>query len=265
MSEPRGTLPYAFPNAWELARRRLELLEACHDPASIRRAEALGVGPGWRCLDAGAGGGSFARWLAGRVGERGGVLAVDHDVRVLEATPVAGLEVRRMDLVSGALPRDAFDLVHTRLVLIHVPEREQVLARLVDALRPGGVLLVEEDDVHPVLATAEGAYREAWQAMLRMTDAAGVDAGWARGLPARLGALGLVDVDAELDGQLFRGGSPPARFWSLTWLQARDRIVAMGMPGDVVDRGRAVLADPARWFHGPVKVVAWGRRAVSPG
>jgi hypothetical protein len=36
----------ALPNAWELAERRLEPLEACHDPASIRRAEKLGLGRG---------------------------------------------------------------------------------------------------------------------------------------------------------------------------------------------------------------------------
>ena len=50
-----GETGYAPPNAWEQARRRLALLEACHDPASIRRAEALGVGGDWHCLDAGAG------------------------------------------------------------------------------------------------------------------------------------------------------------------------------------------------------------------
>jgi tRNA A58 N-methylase Trm61 len=72
---------YAFPNAWELARRRLALLEVCHDPSSIRHATALGVGPGWRCLEAGAGGGSFARWLAARVGESGSVVAADIDTR----------------------------------------------------------------------------------------------------------------------------------------------------------------------------------------
>ena len=263
MSPTRTTLPYAFPNSWELARRRLELLEAWHDPSSIRRAEALGVGPGWDCLEAGAGHGSFARWLAATVGERGSVLAVDHDVRLLEAAPVPGLEVRRMDLVTDELPRDAFDFVHTRIVLIHIPEREQVLERLAAALRPGGILLVEEDDTYPVLATAEGPYGDAWRAMLRMTADAGVDDEWARGLPERLGALGLADVDAGLEGQLFRGGSPAAQFWSLTWLQSRERIVATGVPGDVVDRGRAVLEDPARWFHGPMKVVAWGRRAGS--
>jgi ubiquinone/menaquinone biosynthesis C-methylase UbiE len=249
---------YALPNAWELADRRLALLEASHDAASIRRAEALGVGPGWHCLDAGAGHGSFARWLSSRVGESGRVVAADLDVRLLEEIP--GIEVRQLDLAADELPRDAFDLVHTRLVLIHVPARDEVLPRLAAAVRPGGVLLVEEDDIHPVTATATGAYHEAWMAFLRMTEAAGLDAEWARDLPERLGALDLEDVDAELDGQLFRGGSEPARFWSLTWLQARERMIAMGTPGEVVDAGRAVLEDPARWFHGPAKVIAWGRR-----
>jgi SAM-dependent methyltransferase len=255
-----GEQGYTLPNAWELARERLALLEACHDPASIRRAEALGVAPGWRCLDAGAGHGSFARWLAGRVGASGSVVAADMDARLLQEIDAPGLEVREMDLATDELPRDAYDLVHTRLVLIHVAARDEVLARLAAAVRPGGVLLLEEDDIHPVLATADGAYREAWEAFLAMSQDAGLDAEWARALPERLGALGLVDVDAELNGQLFRGGSVAARFWSLTWLQARERIVARGVPGEIVDRGRAELGDPARWFHGPAKVIAWGRR-----
>jgi hypothetical protein len=37
-------------------------------------------------------------------------------------------------------------------------------------------------------------------------------------------------------------------------------MVAMGLPGVVVERGRAALDDPRRWFHDPAKVIAWGRR-----
>jgi ubiquinone/menaquinone biosynthesis C-methylase UbiE len=179
-------------------------LGACHDPSSIRRAEALGVGPGWHCLDAGAGCGSFARWLSARAGPTGRVVAADLDVSLLDSP---GLEVRRLDLETDELPKGAYDFVHTRLVLLHVPARNRMLAKHAAALRPGGVLMVEEDDIHPVLATAE-----------------------------------------------------PAQFWSLTWLQARERIEAMGVDGEVVDAGRAVLDDPGRWFHGPVKVIAWVRR-----
>jgi SAM-dependent methyltransferase len=246
---------YAFPNAWELARRRLELLEACHDPSSLRRAEALGVGPGWRCLDAGAGGGSFARWLALRVGDSGSVVAADIDTRLIEVLAALNFEVRQMDISTGELEVGEYDFVHTRLFLIHMPEREEVLRRLVAALRPGGILMVEEDDVYPILGTATGDYRDGWEAFLAATSQAGVDPMWARTLPERLDQLGLGDVDAEVDTQLFRGGSPPAEFWSLTWYQLRDRTDA-----DAIDRGRAALDDAARWYHGPAKLSVWGRR-----
>jgi SAM-dependent methyltransferase len=250
---------YAFPNDWQLARRRLELLEACYDGATFRRAEALGVARGWQCLDAGAGGGSFARWLAARVGPSGAVVAADIDVRLLE--DIDGVDVRRMDLTTEELPQGAFDFVHSRLLLIHLPSREQVLRRLVAALRPGGLLMVEEDDVHPVLATASGDYREAWRAFLDVTRAAGVDAEWARELPQRLDRLGLADVDAEIDSPVFRGGSDAAEFWSLTWLQVRDD--AGGVQAQALDRGRVALDDQARWFLGPARVIAWGRRRLT--
>ena len=246
---------YAFPNAWELARRRLELLEACHDPSSFRRAEALGVGPGWRCLDAGAGGGSFARWLASRVGESGSVVAADIDTRLIEPLAAHNFEVRQMDLSTDELEVGEFDFVHTRLFLIHVRAREEVLRGLVAALRPGGILMVEEDDIYPILGSATGDYRDGWNAFLAATSEAGVDPVWARVLPERLDQFGLLDVDAEVDTQFFRGGSPPAEFWSLTWLQVRDRTDA-----DAIDRGLAALANTARWYPGPAKLVVWGRR-----
>jgi hypothetical protein len=68
-------------------------------------------------------------------------------------------------------------------------------------------------------------------------DAAGTDPEWARDLPERLGKVGLVAVDAEIDGQLFHGGSDPARFWSLTWHQTRDRALALDVPDEVIESG----------------------------
>jgi Methyltransferase domain len=37
------------------------------------------------------------------------------------------IEVRQLDLVSGQLPGGDFDFVHARMVLTHIPAREQVL------------------------------------------------------------------------------------------------------------------------------------------
>src|SRR6516164_6049908 len=67
------------PDAFE--RERLALLTQFTDPITTRRLTDLGVGPGWRCLDVAAGNGSVARWLAGRVGREGRVVATDLNPR----------------------------------------------------------------------------------------------------------------------------------------------------------------------------------------
>jgi 2-polyprenyl-3-methyl-5-hydroxy-6-metoxy-1,4-benzoquinol methylase len=261
LAEDVGLAPsYAWPNSWEHARRRLELLEACYDPASFKRAIALGVSEGWRCLDAGAGHGSFTRWLGLQVGATGSVLAADLDTRLLADITEPNIEVRQMDLVSDQLPSGEFDFVHSRMVLMHIPAREQVLGRLCTALRPGGILMIEELDSFPVLGTATRAYRQAWLAFIRAFRAGGTDPDWTRDLPLRLHRHGLADIDAELDVPLFRGGSAHAQFWSLTWQQVHDRVVAVGEPAQVIDEGQAELCDEQRWFHGPATMIAWGRR-----
>ena len=96
-------------------------------------------------------------------------------------------------------------------------------------------------------------------------DAAGVDGEWARWLPERLEASAWPASRRRARRPALQRRRRPARFWSLTWLQVRDGIVATGVPGAVVDAGRAALEDPARWFHGPAKVVAWGRRPGPAG
>lgn len=251
---------YIVPNAWEHARRRLELLEACYDHTSFSRARALGVGEGWRCLDAGAGGGSFARWLSAQVGPAGSVVAADLDTRLLQGIDAPNLEIREIDLVTDDLPSGQFDFVHTRLVLMHIPQRERVLQRLCEALRPGGTLMLEEADVFPILAAGTGRYRDAWLAFRRAYLPAGTNDEWARDLPARLARRGLTDVDVELDIHRFRGGSTEAQFWSLTWEQVRDRVTAVGEPTEVIDHGRTELTNTERWFQSPAVVIATGRR-----
>jgi SAM-dependent methyltransferase len=61
-------------------------------------------------------------------------------------TADAGYTVRCHDVGVDPPPGDGFDLVHARLVLVHVPQRAAALAAMISALRPGGWLLVEEAD-----------------------------------------------------------------------------------------------------------------------
>ncbi|MFC8381049.1 class I SAM-dependent methyltransferase [Nocardia sp. NPDC057272] len=184
MTGPSPRKPhYTLPNEWNFANERLALLGAAYDPESIALARRLGVGPGWRCLEAGAGGGSFARWLCDAALPGGRVFAVDADPRHLTDLPDRGGEVARMNLVTDELPQGAFDFVHTRFVLLHIAQRDTVLQRLARALAPGGVLLLEEGDGLGVLDEMPGAFGEVWRAFARSTETEGANQSWARDLP----------------------------------------------------------------------------------
>jgi 2-polyprenyl-3-methyl-5-hydroxy-6-metoxy-1,4-benzoquinol methylase len=185
---------YAFENAWHQARRRLSLLETNLDPATFRRIQALGLTEGWQCLDIGAGAGTVASWLCAHVGSTGRVIATDIDTRFLDALTGPNLEVRRHNIAVDNLPEASFDLVHTRLVLMHLPARAQILTRLVAALKPGGWLFLEEHDIFPVTAAASGPYAEVWAAFIRAVASAGCAVDWARQLPQTLARCGLQAV-----------------------------------------------------------------------
>jgi SAM-dependent methyltransferase len=73
------------------------------------------------------------------------VLAADIDPRFLTDMP-AGVDVRRLDIRHDDLEADTYDLVHSRALLMHVPDPIAALARMVAALRPGGRFLFEEGD-----------------------------------------------------------------------------------------------------------------------
>jgi SAM-dependent methyltransferase len=255
-----------FDNAAEReAQARFAALPALYDPGTVRHLEALGVGPGWRCLEVGAGGGSVARWLAARVGPAGHVLATDVDPRFL--APLAGpaLEVRRHDITTDPLPDGAFDLAHARLVLGHLPGREAALDRMVAALRPGGWLLLEEFDslsmpADPALNPAERRLR-LQGAMYRVMTARGVDLRLGRLLPGRLRARGLADVGAEGRVLLWQGGGAGGALLRANFAQLRAPITAeAGLTAEEFDRELAQLDDPDLLLPAPVLWAVWGRR-----
>lgn len=259
-TDEQGT--YLFDNAWTQARRRLALLEESLDGPTVRQLERIGVGAGWHCLDIGAGGGSIAQWLAHRVGTTGKVLATDVDTRFLERLNEPNLAVRRHDITADALPGGRYDLVHTRLVLMHLPARAAVLSRLVAALKPGGWLLVEEWDVFPIVGLATGSYARVWKAFAEASRQVGSLGDWARDLPALLAREDVVKQAAEVDVSYFHGGSAQARFWDLTWEQVRERIESAGATPDEFDQVRELLRDERQWFVSPGLVAVWGQRAV---
>ncbi|MDB5410531.1 MAG: putative methyltransferase [Rhodospirillales bacterium] len=257
---------YVFDNAWQRGRARLDAVEAFLDPGTIRALEGLGVAPGWRCLELGAGGGSIAAWLSSRVGPAGKVVATDLDTRyVAERADAANIEIRRQDIVADPLEASAFDLVHARLVLEHIPQRDAVLAKLTRSLRPGGWLMLEAVDYVsgvPVSELGAAEHARSQDVRLRAFGAAGLKADYGRHLPRLMRAAGLVEIGNEGRVFVMEGGSPGARWFQLSMEQVRDRLVGPERLSDAeVDRMLGLFADPEWAALSPIILAAWGRAA----
>jgi SAM-dependent methyltransferase len=261
-----GYLAKDSPDRFE--RERLALLTRLADPITTRRLTELGVGPGWRCLDVGAGDGSVARWLAGRVGPAGHVVATDLNPRFLVGHGLPNFEVRRHDILEDDLEAAHYDLIHCRAVLMHLPDPVRALRRLVNAVRPGGWLLVEEADGstsfgamnsrHPCAAGFDRSSRVLWSA-LKATETLDLDIG--SRLPHLLAELGIREPSHDGVRLIGRGGDPLARFLQMTDGLFRGRIVAVGAltEADFDELDRA-YGDPSFWFTGFTLFGAWGRR-----
>ncbi len=255
---------YVLNNDEPTAASMLDCLSAVLDEFTATRLVATGVADGARCLEVGAGNGSIARWLGGRVGPTGQVLATDRQPHHVAAGP--RVTVLRHDVVTEPLPAGPFDLIHARLLLAHLPERRAVLARLAGALAAGGALVVEEWGGWPgrVLSAPDpdtAALYERYQvALLAVFRSAGNDTGWAADVPAAMLDAGLVDVDTAVHARSWSGGSPGCLLPALVSRELRDRLVEAGVTADDLDRLRAALADPRLVLLGNLTWSTTGRR-----
>jgi|SRR5271168_3730469 len=224
---------YTFPNSQSTAGERLALLGEIFDPPSQQCLDRVPVREGWSCWEIGAGCGTMAHWLCDRVGGLGRVLATDLEPRFLYPLARTNLEVMRHDIVQDPCPQSEFDVVHARLLLSHLPEREQVMGRMIAALKPGGWLVIEDFDVLSLLADPQANPAECalktHAALRELLLRRGADLRFGRRLGGRLRAHGLMQIAAEGRLYMWESGSIFTRFLRLTCEQVRDQIIHLGL------------------------------------
>ena len=240
---------------------RIDFGALAYDDITMARLRALGVGPGWRCLDVGAGTGTVSRRLLAEARVES-VLAVDRDVRFLRERPVSGLDVLEADITARGFAPGRFRLVHARFVLMHLPEHDRMVARLAELVEPGG-LLVLSDAVDPTNDRTPGTpYTEAMRAMWQgLRDTIGTDVGWVPTYPRLLRGAGLVPVAAEIHVPPLSPGSPISRFWADTWQRSRAAMLATGLVDDTaVDAAIRYLDSEECAALSAGMLTAWGRK-----
>lgn len=257
---------------------RIDLGALAYDDLTLTRLRALGVGPGWRCLDIGAGTGTVSRRLLREAGVAG-VLAVDRDVRFLAERPVPGLDVLQADITAPAFAPGRFDLVHARFVLMHLPEPERMVSVLAGLVAPGGMLVLGDavdltsdrtaapDRAPDGGAAADTPYAAAMRAMWQgLRGSIGTDVSWVPSYPQLLRGAGLTTVGAEMYVPPLLRGSPISRFWADTWERSRASMVATGLiDGAGIDAAVRYLDSDACAALSAGMLTAWGRKPGTQG
>lgn len=265
------TSTYLFDNAGLQTASRFENTGPLYDPYTTAILARCGAKAGARCLEVGGGGGSIAEWLAERAGPSGYVQVTDLDPRHLEGLDSLQrpwVTVMQHDIGNDPLPEDTFDLVHSRLCIMHVPEREEAVAKMARSLRPGGWLVIEDFDPHLFTrgyatrdAEAAALHAKMCSAMGRLFAKRGSVVGWGRTLYGRFRNLGLIEVGMTGTTMMWQGGSHGALLDVANFSQVAQEAVGAGIiTADEVHHILTVLQDPAFEISSPLLCSAWGRR-----
>jgi len=253
----------ADPDQVERERERLRQLTTLRDPRTQELLARTGLGPGWNCLEVGAGSGTIAAWLGERVAPGGRVVSVDVDTRF--HGPVGpNVEVRQLDVTQGSLGREQYQLVHARALLQHLHQREQVLDRMLEALAPGGWIALEEPDFSLYLdQRLPEPFGTLSRSSLRYTEErSGWDAFCGRRLLGWLLERGLEDCDATGHAWTMHGGTPSAEWYvaGLARTRGAGGPLAGGLTPEQVERALAQARSPDFAVLSPVSIAAVGRK-----
>jgi len=245
----------------DIERMRLSMLAEARDPKTFALLTQIGIAEGMHCLEAGAGAGTVSAWMAAQVGDRGRVMSTDIDLQFHGEMP-SNVIVRRHDLATDRLPREHFDIIHARAVLQHVPTRDEVIGKLVDALKPGGWLVVEDGTF---LGFGQQGLPEPYKTIHQIMAAGSLDE-WRDpdfGLQVldRMRSVGLVELDVVGDVWAMRPHEPSGEWWFLALERAIPYMVAEGVV-DESDSRAAVEQVRAEGFVmiSPASIATLGRK-----
>ncbi|WP_045740311.1 class I SAM-dependent methyltransferase [Actinoplanes rectilineatus] len=249
---------YTFDSASTEGATQVRLLADILDGHSIAVLEQLDLAPDSTCLDLGAGAGSIAAWLADQGAPQGHVTAVDQTtVRIPAHERITAVDA---DITTHKFGTERFDLIHARLLFMHLTEREQVLARAVTALKPGGFLVVSDWDcthLDEMIVAASDEVADAFtafqHALISFGTSNGMDPAWARRIPAAMADAGLRGITTSVFNKLWAGGEAGMLLHASNSRQLEAGLLGHGVTREQLDTLRTAMTNPQVWaYHWPM-------------
>jgi ubiquinone/menaquinone biosynthesis C-methylase UbiE len=216
------SVPYALATG-PAAVRRLHLLHKIYAPAGRRILLQAGLRKGMRVADFGCGVGMVTRMLAEIVGPSGSVVGIDVDEAQLEEAAnwcaqgaLANCSFVTASAENTGLPRNSFDLVYCRFLLLHLPDPMSCLQEMQSVLKPGGILVVEDGDLQSGGSVPPSAHDEFANLFTRFGPLRGLNYSLAKDLYHMVKRAGFPDPRLEIhQPALLEGDDPHFLEWSV--------------------------------------------------
>jgi len=214
--------------------------------------------------------------LAERVGKTGRVVGVERSAEQVEsarrfvaASHFANVEVLCADGRATGLADGSFDLATSRLVLVNVPEPQQILGEMVRLARPGGVVALHEPDATTQRIDPPHPAQDRLLDLLGRYGALnGIDRSIGLRVPRMLREAGLVDVRVNSLVHAYPPGHG-RRMLVLDFVEnARSRVlekelIAERELDELTGALRRHLEDPCTLVVSSLFLQVWGRKPAA--
>jgi len=252
---------------------RLRFQHSVWGPITELFFDRLGVGPGWRCLDVGAGPGFVSMDLRRRVGNSGQVAALEPSEffgqwlqQEINRGDWPNLQVLTGTSYEAPLPPDHYDLIFSRWVIGFVPDPEAFLQPLLKALKPGGIIAIQ-DYVHKgcALFPQGGAWDIFPEMMRQWWRSGGGDPFVGAQLPTAMKNLGLKIVDYN-STSLSGGPDSPVTEWMGRFVKSQlpvmveRRLLSKSEADAIMADWQAHRDNPSTIFFSPLVVDIGARK-----
>ncbi len=189
---------------------------------SAELLDRVGLEPGQSAIDLGCGPSGIIELLSGRVSPSGHVVGVDADPahvamarQFADERGLANVDVVAADARNTGLPSGSFDLVHTRTLLVTLPEPAAVVAEMARLARAGGWVVSLEPDTEYALCYPR---HPAFDRICELFDVAfrrnGADPWIGRRVTELYREAGLDEIGVEARAALHPAGDSRSEHWA---------------------------------------------------
>ena len=226
------------------------------------------------CLDVGCGGGDVSFDLARLVEPDGRVVAIDADEIKIEIArheagtrKIANIDFRVTDFEDCELTTE-FDFAFSRFVLSHLQSPAKALAKIRQALRPGGIVALVDTDFRGVFCEPHSeAVKRGIELYIETLKRHGGDANIGPRLPGLLSQSGFENVQMSVAQHATREGSEkvliPLTLEFIADAAAAERLATRADIDALVAEMYEYARDPNTVLSGPRTIQAWGYRPSS--